>query len=193
MDQRGTVDRRDNRHLDVKQVHQEMLGILIDVVPPVGRHLREVPAHVEFGAVDVAGAGDDDDLVFLVAANLAKGVAELLMCGHAPLEGTTFGMKDGLQDTVAPLHLNVLVPVFVIVEFWHSDSLTVICESISPYGGIRRFNGRSRGGGSRLKRLIPSNQIADLSSGGRPTSKGSPMLRLVIRICQLVLHTSFVC
>jgi hypothetical protein len=28
-------------------------------------------------------------------------------------------MKDGLQDTVAPLHPNVLVPVFVIVEFWH--------------------------------------------------------------------------
>src|SRR5713226_9123770 len=119
MDQRGSVDRRNNRNLAVKQDHQEMLGILIDVVPSVGRHLREVPAHVEFGAVDVAGAGDDDDLGFLVAANLAKGVAELLMCGHAPLEGTTFGMKDGLQDTVAPLHLNVLVPVFVIVEFWH--------------------------------------------------------------------------
>jgi hypothetical protein len=28
-------------------------------------------------------------------------------------------MKDDLQDTVAPLHPNVLVPAFVIVEFWH--------------------------------------------------------------------------
>jgi hypothetical protein len=55
------------------------------------------------GAVDVARASDDDDLVFVVAADLGKGVAQLLMCGHAPFERTAFRMKDDLQDTVAPL------------------------------------------------------------------------------------------
>jgi len=99
----GPLTRRDNQHLDVKQVHQEMLGIFIDVVPLVGRHLDEVPTHVELGAVDVARASDDDDLVFVVAADLGNGVAQLLMCGHAPFERTAFRMNGDLQDTVAPL------------------------------------------------------------------------------------------
>jgi hypothetical protein len=71
------------------------------------------------GAVNVAGAGDDDDFVFLVAADLGKRVAQLLMCGHAPFERTAFRMKDDLQNAVAPLHPNVLVAVLVIVEFCH--------------------------------------------------------------------------
>jgi len=51
-----------------------MLGVFVDAVPYLRRHLAEASAHVELGAISVTGAGQDNapPLFFLVAAEYRR-------------------------------------------------------------------------------------------------------------------------
>src|SRR5712671_3362164 len=114
VDQRWAVDRRDHWHLDIEMIHQQVLGVAVDVVPrggPDAGGLRNAVAPdgdaaagagVDLGAKRVAGAGYDYAAVVAIARDVVEGIRQFLMRSHAPFEFGPVGMKRHLEDPVVP-------------------------------------------------------------------------------------------
>src|SRR5579859_3937830 len=99
MDGRGPVDRADDRNLDGEQVDQEALAVGVDGVPLLWRH-RSDPARIQVGDEAVTGAGEDDDPVLRVAADVGEAISQLGVRSFAPHEGASVGVQSYFEDPV---------------------------------------------------------------------------------------------
>ena len=116
------VDGGDDGDLYIQQVLQQALAVGVDAVPQLGRHALAVvadPAVVEAGDELVAGAGDDDDLVVGVAADVGEAVAERGVRTVAPHERAVVGVQPELDHAVVGArhrHVRILRRVRVEVR-----------------------------------------------------------------------------
>src|SRR6266436_2334347 len=108
MDQRGTVDGRDHRGLYVKMIHDQVLAVGDDVIP---RCRRDFVGIAEFVVRNkyVGGPGDYHHLVLAVPRHITQCVRGFMMRVEIPDYRSAVVVKRELQDTVAALHLYVLV------------------------------------------------------------------------------------
>ena len=82
----------------------------------LGRRLSE-GLDINRGAELLAGSGDNNSLVVVIGAEIGERVADLGVKQAGKLQRVAFGMDGQLNDAVAPVQLDVLVLVLVIVEF----------------------------------------------------------------------------
>jgi len=120
----------------MQMIHQKVLGVVVDVIPGRRADARvrrrrglatrgfahrsaAAAAEVDLGAKRVAGAGDDNAAVSVVARDFVKGVRQLLVRRTAPLERAALAMQRHLDNAVAALHGDVLVLALVFLELAH--------------------------------------------------------------------------
>src|SRR5262245_35573699 len=101
----------------------EALRVPEDVVDARGRQLRtveELRLGIEPRTAElVAGAGQDDDPVLAIRADLGERPRQLGLRLESPPEGAAVGVRRHLQYAVAPLQLEEPVALRVLVESCH--------------------------------------------------------------------------
>src|SRR5439155_18099914 len=116
------VDRANDRHLDVQQIHQQMPALPMDAFDPLDRRTgrkgggagrRPRPREL------LAGPGQDHDAVLTVAADVVEGLGQLAVRQKPPAKRLPFGMQRYLENAVAALHSRRLVLVSVVLEGTH--------------------------------------------------------------------------
>src|ERR1700738_3178478 len=116
------VDRADDRHLDVQQIHQQMPAFPMDAIDPLDRRTGRERRCLWSGPWSrelLAGAGQDDDAVLTVGADVVKGLGQLAVRQKAPTQRLAVGMQGHLENAVAAHHSCRFVLVGVVLEGTH--------------------------------------------------------------------------
>ena len=77
------IDGSNHRHLDIEMVHQQFLGVPINMVPALGRHIQPLLSG-KAGDELVLRSSHDDDLVIRVTADIVKAAPQLGMRALSP-------------------------------------------------------------------------------------------------------------
>ena len=118
------VDSGDHRHFDAEHRVDHLPRIDENFVHTSGRQFSAVekrgiriePRPAEFGT----GAGQDDDAVLAVGADIRKSAHEFNLRIQIPLQRTAVGMQTHLQYAAPPLHLDEAITAAVLIELRHS-------------------------------------------------------------------------
>ena len=88
-------------------------------IPQLGRDLPLALSGVASNEL-VLRAGNDDGSVLRVATHVVETFAQLRVRAFSPVQGFPVRVECELQNSVAPLHLNVLILIAVFIECRHS-------------------------------------------------------------------------
>ena len=115
VDRHRAIDRRDHRDLYVEKVLEDLRALPEDLVVSSGREEVE-SIRRDLGAEFIARAGQDDDVVLGIVADVTEGSDQSFVHVAIEHERPVSRMQGDLEDSVFSLHPHVFVFVAIAVE-----------------------------------------------------------------------------